>query len=148
MATSNKLSTALNKAKEKKEVPPDLQTVLLIEIGESLVEISELQGKILHHLEETTPEGIDYPIDDVTVTSKTVINFEDSWPFRRLRSIDPVHNKGPNTAWIQVNEEARNELKVESQEDITIVKPKPAIKYVTIRVLTGSPTTIRMIGHR
>ena len=134
--------------KEKKEVPPDLQTVLLMDIQETLGEISETQRKILQHVQETTPEGIDYPIDDVTVTSKTVINFENSWPFRRLRSIDPVFNKGPNTAWIQVNEEARNELKVESREAISIGKPRPTIKYITIRVENGFPTTIRMIGHR
>jgi len=140
-----KLSSVLEKTKVKKEVPPDLMTVLLIDIGETLVELSESQAKLLQHVQETTPEGLDYPIEDVTVTATTTINFVKNYPYRKLRSIDPIFNKGPNTAWIRVNE--AKEIPVEDREDIEIRRPKTTIEYVTIRVESGKPTTIRMIGH-
>jgi len=140
-----KLSSVLEKTKVKKEVPPDLMTVLLIDIGETLVELSESQAKLLQHMQETTPEGLDYPIEDVTVTATTTINFVKNYPYRKLRSIDPIFNKGPNTAWIRVNE--AKEIPVEDREDIEIRRPKATIEYITIRVESGKPTTIRMIGH-
>jgi len=146
MAASDRLSSILEKAKIKKEVPPDLMTVLLIDIGETLVELSELQAKLLKHIQETTAEGVDFPIPDITVTDNYHINFVKEYPYRKARSLDPIFNKGPNTAYIRVNEEAK-EIPVEDREDISISRPKATIEYITIRVAAGESATIRMIGH-
>jgi len=143
---SEKLSSILERAKAKKEVPPDLMTILLIDIGETLVEISEAQNKLLKHTQEITAEGVDFPIADVVVTSITVVNFVKEYPYRKIRSLDPIFNKGPNTAYIRVNEEAK-EIPVEDREDITISRPRATIEYITIRVATDESATIRMMGH-
>jgi len=133
--------------RERKPVSPDaLKLVMLDEISGRLADLTEVQQRILTHLEEITAEGIDFPISDITVTEATTINFLKQYPYRRIRSLDPVFNKGPNTAYIRVNEEAK-EIPIEDREDIQINRPKATIEYITIRVAPGKPTTIRMIGH-
>jgi len=111
-----------------------------------LDEIAGRLADLMDHIKETTPEGVDFPIDDVVVTGTSVVNFVKAYPYRKIRSLDPVFNKGPNTAYVRVNEEAK-ELPVEDREDITISRPKATIEYITIRVATGESATIRMIGH-
>jgi len=132
--------------KEKKVTPDAMMVITLDEIAGRLADITKLQQGILKHLEETTPQGIDFPISDVLVTGTEVINFVKNYPYRKIRSLDPVFNKGPNTAYIRVNEEAK-EIPVEDREDITISRPKATIEYITIRVTAGESATIRMIGH-
>jgi len=144
MAASNKLSLVLEKAKVKKEVPPDLMTVLLIDIGETMVEVSELQAKILKHMQEITPEGVDFPIPEVTVTDSDYVNFEKEFPYRKIRGVD-FFNKGPDTVYIRVNEE--KEFPIEDKEQISVVKPKAVIEHVTMRVTSGESATVRRIGH-
>jgi len=146
MAASDKLSSILERVKVKKEVPPDLQTVLLIDIGETLVELAESQNKLLKHVQETTPEGVDFPISDITVTDVSYINFVKDYPYHKIRSLDPIFNKGPNTAWVRANEEAK-EIPVENREAVEISRPKATIEYIVVRVVAGQPTTLRMIGH-
>jgi len=125
---------------EKGKVSPEAyQSVMLDEIAGRLADIME-------HLKETTPEGVDFPIEDILVTGTSVVNFVKDYPYRKIRSLDPVLNKGPNTAYIRVNEEAK-EIPVEDREDVPISRPKATIEYVTIRVASGESATIRMIGH-
>jgi len=125
---------------EKGKVSPEAyQSITLDEIAGRLADIMD-------HMKEITPEGVDFPISDVTVTSVTIVNFVKDYPYREIRSLDPIFNKGPNTAYVRVNEEAK-EIPVEDREDISISRPKATIGYVTIRVATGETATIRMIGH-
>jgi len=127
-------------AKEEERVEPaPLQVALLYKILKA-------QRETLDFLKSVTSEGVDFPISDVVVTSITVVNFVKMYPYRKIRSLDPVFNKGPNTAYVRVNEEAK-EIPVEDREDITISRPKATIEYITIRVATGESATIRMIGH-
>jgi len=132
--------------REKKVSPEAYQSVMLDEIAGRLADITEVQNKILDHLRETMAEGVDFPIADVVVTGTSVVNFVKTYPYRKIRSLDPVFNKGPNTAYVRVNEEAK-EIPVEDREDITISRPRATIEYVTIRVASGESATIRMIGH-
>jgi len=111
-----------------------------------LYKILKAQRETLEFLKSITAEGVDFPIPDVSVTDTRTINFLKEYPYRKIRSIDPVFNKGPNTAWVRVNEEAK-EISIEDREDITISRPKATIEHITIRVAAGKPTTIRMIGH-
>jgi len=141
---STKLSSVLEKAKVKKEVPPDLMTVLLIDMGETLVDISEMQGKILKHMQEVTPEGVDIPIPVTVVTGETTLHFVRDYPYHRLRSID-LFNKGPSTAYYRVNEDAK-EIEVEDRESVRIERPRATIEYMTLRVATGQ-ATIQLTGH-
>jgi len=144
MAASGKLSSVLDRAKEKKEVPPDLQTVLLMDIGETLVELSELQAKILKHMEETTPEGVTFPIKDVTVTTTSYTSFITESPYRKIRGID-FFNKGPNTVYVRVNGD--KELSIEDKEQISVRKPRATIDHVTMRVAPGESATVRRTGY-
>jgi signal transduction protein with GAF and PtsI domain len=119
---------------------------MLDEIAGRLADLTEVQNKLLEHIRETTPEGVDFPISDVVVTSITVVNFVKDYPYRKIRSLDPIFNKGPNTAYIRVNEEAK-EIPVEDREDITISRPRATIEYIRIRVASEESATMRMIGH-
>jgi len=111
-----------------------------------LYKILKAQRETLEFLKSVTSEGVDIPFPDKTVTSIVTVDFIKDYPYRPLRSLDPVLNKGPNTAYIRVNEDAK-EIPIENREDIPIERPKATIKYVTLRVDTGLPTTIKMIGH-
>jgi len=132
--------------KEGKVSPEAYQSIMLDEIAGRLADITQVQTQILEHIKETTPDGVDFPISDVTVTGATVVNFVKEYPYRKIRSLDPVFNKGSNTAYIRVNEEAK-EIPVENRESLSISRPKATIEYITIRVASGESATIRMIGH-
>jgi len=124
---------------EERIEPAPLQIALLYKILKA-------QRETLDFLKSITAEGIDFPISEVTVTDINIVNFLKDYPYRKIRSLDPIFNKGPNTAWVRVNEEAK-EIPVEDRESIEISRPKATIEYVAIRVESGKPTTIRMIGH-
>lgn len=126
---------------EERVEPAPLQVALLYKILKA-------QRETLEFLKSITPEGVDVPIPNQTVSDITVVDFIKNWPFRPLRSLDPIFNEGPNTAYVRVNEEARErEVSVQDREKIAIVKPKAIIKYVTLRVVKGYCTTIRITGH-
>jgi len=126
--------------REKGKISPEAyQSIMLDEIAGRLADIME-------HMKETTPEGVDFPIADVLVSGTSVVNFVKNYPYRKIRSLDPVFNKGPNTAYIRVNEEAK-EIPIENREDIRVIRPKATIEYITLRVAAGETATLRMIGH-
>lgn len=126
--------------REKGKITPEAhQSIMLDEIAGRLADLMD-------HIKETTPEGVDFPISDVLVTNITIINFVKEYPYRKIRSLDPIFNKGPNTAYIRINEETK-EIPVEDRESIRITRPKPTIEYITVRVATDESATIRMIGH-
>jgi len=140
---STKLTSTLEKAKLKKEVPPDLQTILLIDIGETLVEISELQTKILKQMQETTPEGIDVLVFEDTVSPPVEgVDPVKQYPYHPLFRAEVI-NKGANTVYARINEE--KEMPVEAEENIVFEKPKALIKYITLRV--EAETTVKILGR-
>ncbi len=131
---------------DKKRITPEaFQAIKLDEIAERLGDLTEIQGKVLQHLKETTPEGIDFPIDTVAVTTAQLVNFLKSYPYRKLRSID-FYNKGTDTVYIRINEDAK-EVPLEAQEQITLTRPRAIIEYLTLRVDSGTSATLRMVGH-
>jgi len=137
----------MSKETPGKKVSPDAMMVITLdEIASRLADLTQIQQQILQHQKETTPEGIDFPISDVLVTGTEVINFVKNYPYRKIRSLDPIFNKGPNTAYVRVNEEAK-EIPVEDRESIRVSRPTPTIEYITLRVASGESATIRMIGH-
>ena len=139
---AERLTSSLGKA--KKEVPPDLMTVLLIDIGETLVDVSELQTKILKHMKETTAEGVDIPLPEKTVTRVSTVNLIKDYPYRPLRKVD-FFNKGPDTVYIRVNEEAK-EIPIENRESYVAERPRATIEYITLRVAAGQTSTTKMVG--
>jgi len=137
---------ALQKTEHKKVVEPGpIDVVLLDEIAGRLADLTEVQQKILTHLQETTAEGVDVPLPEKTVTDITTIDLIKDYPYRHLRSID-FFNKGPNTFYYRINEDAK-EIPVEDRESITAERPKATIAYLTLRVTPNRPTTVKMIGY-
>jgi len=130
---------------EKVRVPPEaIQVPFLDEIAGRLGELTEVQQKILKHMEETTPEGVDFPISEVTVTESNYVNFVKEFPYQRIRKID-FFNKGPNTVYVRVNEE--KEFSIEDKEQMSVVKPRAIIEHVTMRVTLGESAVVRRWGH-
>lgn len=123
---------------EERVEPAPLQVALLYKILQA-------QREILEFLKETTAEGVDFPIPEQTVTESVLINFVKDYPYRKIRSID-FFNKGPDTAYIRINEEAK-EIPIENREELAISRPKAVIEYITIRVERGKTATLRMVGH-
>lgn len=130
-------------AKKLRDLPPELRFITLDEIAGRLADIFEIQIKILRHLEETTPEGVDVPIPEKTVTSPkpTIIDLTHI----PLRSVD-FFNKGPDTVYYRINNDAK-EIPIEDREEITAQRPKATIKYVTLRVDSGNTAIVKMVGH-
>ena len=129
--------------KKLRDVPPGLQFITLDEIAGRLADLFEVQTRILKHLEETTPEGVDVPIPEKTVTSPkpTIIDLTHI----PLRSVD-FFNKGPDTAYYRINNDPK-EIPIEDREEITAQRPKATIKYVTLRVDAGDTAKVKMVGH-
>jgi len=123
---------------EERVEPAPVQVALLYKILQA-------EREILKHLRETTPEGVDIPFPDKTVTTTIVLHFVRDYPYHRLRSLD-LFNKGPNTAYYRVNEDAK-EVKIENRESVRIERPRPTIEYMTFRVDPEQPTTIQLTGH-
>lgn len=123
---------------EERVEPAPLQVALLYKILKA-------QRETLDFLKSITPKGIDIPIPDTTVTDVTTLNFLKEYPYRALRSID-FFNKGPNTVYYRINEEAK-EIPIEDREFMKAERPKATIEYVTLRVASGESATIKMIGH-
>jgi len=139
------MSTPEKDKKLRGTTPEALQAIKLIEIAERLGELTKVQEETLKHVRETTPEGLDFPIDEQTVTSVTTVKFEDNYPYRKLRSVD-FFNKGPDTVYVRINEEGK-EVPLEAQEHIAAVRPRATISYVILRVDSGSSATVKMVGH-
>ena len=110
-----------------------------------LYKILKVQRETLQHIKETTIEGVDVPIPEKTVTGVSTVDLLRDYPGRPLRSID-FFNKGPNTVYYRINEEAK-EIPIENRESITASRPKPTIKYVTLRVDSGDTATVKLVGH-
>lgn len=123
---------------EERVEPAPLQIALLYKILQA-------QRETLQFLKETTAEGVDFPIPEQTVTEAALINFVKEYPYRKIRSID-FFNKGPDTAYIRVNEETK-EIPIENREELTINRPRAVIEHITIRVDKGKTATLRMVGH-
>jgi len=123
---------------EERVEPAPLQVALLYKIMQA-------QRETLDFLKSITPEGIDIPITERTVTDILIVNFLKEYPYRPLRSID-FFNKGPNTAYYRINEDSK-EIPIEDREILTATRPKPTIEYVTLRVSSGESATIKMTGH-
>jgi len=132
------------KAKKLRVPPEALQVIHLDEIASRLADIYDIQLKILKHLEETTPEGVDFPIPEVTVTNVRTIDFLREYPYRKIRSID-IFNKGESTVYVRVNDEGK-EIPIENREYVKVERPRATIRHITLRVDSGS-ATVRMIGH-
>jgi len=123
---------------EERVEPAPLQVALLYKL-------LKVQRETLEFLKSITPEGIDVPFDDQTVTGVTTIDLLKNYPYHALRSID-LFNKGPNTVYYRINDEGK-EIKIEDRESITVDRRKATIKMVTFRVEPGESATIRMVGH-
>jgi len=131
---------------EKLRIPPEaLNAILLEEIAGRLADITEVQQKVLVHLQETTPEGVDIPFPNTIVTGISTLHFVRDYPYHKLRSLD-LFNKGPSTAYYRVNEDAK-EVVVEDRESVRIERPRATIEYMTLRTVTGETTTIQLTGH-
>lgn len=136
----------MEESKPPKIVKPDaMMTILLDEIAGRLGDLTETQQKILRHMEETTPEGVDVPLPTQAITETTFIDLIKDYPYRTLRSVD-FFNKGPNTAYIRINEDAK-EIPIEDRENIEIERPKATIRHITLRVAAGQSTTLTLLGH-
>ncbi len=109
-----------------------------------LYKLLKAQRETLDFLKDITPQGIDFPIPEKTVTEAVTINFLKEYPYRKIRSID-FFNKGPDTVYVRVNEE--KELPIENRETVTVSKPKAVIEHITLRVVAGESATLRMLGH-
>lgn len=131
---------------EKARVPPESMVVIqLDEIAGHLADQGEILQKVLTHLQETTPEGVDVPFKDTTITGTTLLHFVKDYPYHRLRSLD-LFNKGTGTTYYRVNEDAK-EVEVEDRESVRIERPRATIEYMTLRVDSGQSTTIQLTGH-
>lgn len=135
----------MERKSEKIVKPEAMMVITLDEIAGRLADLTEVENKILTHLEETTPEGIDVKFDDQTVTGATTLDFIKNYPYHPLRTID-FFNKGPSTAYYRINEEGK-EIAIEDRENLTAEKPKATIKHLTLRVDSGKSTTMRLVGH-
>ena len=123
---------------EERVEPAPLQVALLYKI-------LKIQRETLGFLKSITAEGVDVPLPEKTVTGVSTIDLLRDYPYRPLRSID-FFNKGPNTAYYRVNEEAK-EIPIEDRERLTASRPKATIKYITLRVDAGNSATIKPVGH-
>ena len=131
--------------KQLRADPEAFVAIQMDEMNSRLADIADFMEKTLSHLRETTPEGIDFPIADQTVTATSVlVRFERDYPNRLLRSVD-FYNKGATTVYIRVNEDAK-EIPLDDQAQITISRPRATIKYVMLRTASSS-TTVKMVGH-
>jgi len=119
--------------------------VMLDEIAGRLADLTETMQDIKKHMTDTTPEGIDIPFADQTVTGMTLIDLIKNYPYRPLRSID-LFNKGPDTAYYKINEDGK-EISIEDRENLTVDRRKATIKTITLRVDAGDSSTIRLTGH-
>jgi len=128
---------------EKLRVPPEAMLVVqLDEIAGRLADLTEVQQKILRHMEETTPEGITVIIFEGTVSPPAKgVDPVKEYPYHRLFRAEVI-NKGPNTAYARVNNE--KEVDVEAEENIVFEKPKALIEYITLRV--EAETEIKILG--
>jgi hypothetical protein len=135
----------LERKSEKIVKPEAMMVITLDEIAGRLADLSELQTKILKHMEETTPAGIDIPLPEKTVTDIATVDLIKDYPYRALRSVD-FFNKGPNTAYFRINNEAK-EIPIEDREQITVSRPRATIEYITLRVDPDEPTTVKLLGH-
>jgi len=124
-------------AAAKVRIPPE--ALLAMQLDEMNSRLADIFG----HMVATTPEGVDFPIEEQTVTSITRLNFERDFPYRPIRSID-FFNKGSSTVYIRADD--AKEIYIEDREQIAISRPKATIKHVTLRVASGS-ARIRMVGH-
>lgn len=125
------------KAEEEERVEPAPLEIAL------LYKILKAERETLKFLKSITPEGVDVPIPEKTVTSPkpTIIDLTHI----PLRSVD-FFNKGPDTAYYRINNDPK-EIPIEDREEITAQRPKATIKYVTLRVDAGNTATIKMVGH-
>lgn len=99
--------------------------------------------KILKHLEETTPEGIDVPLPEKTVTSaKPEIIDVAHVPLRSVY----FRNKGPNTVYYRINNDP-TEASLEADDTIKVERPRRTIVKITLRVDVGETATVRMNGQ-
>lgn len=126
------------KGEEAERVAPaPLQVALLYKLLKA-------QRETLDFLKDITPEGVNFPIPEKTVTEAVTINFLKEYPYRKIRSID-FFNKGPDTVYVRVNEE--KELTIENREAVTVSKPKAVIEHITLRVVADESSTLKMFGH-
>ena len=132
------------KAKKLRDMPQEASFILLDEIAGRLADITELQTKILTHLQEITPQGVDVKFDDQTVTAITTLDFIKNYPYHPLRSID-FFNKGANTVYYRINEDGK-EIPIEDRVQQTAERPRATIKYLTLRVESGT-AVMQLIGH-
>ena len=126
------------KTEEERVEPAPLQVALLYKI-------LKIQRETLEFLKSITAEGVDVPLPEKTVTEVSTIDLLRDYPYRPLRNID-FFNKGPNTVYYRINEEAK-EIPIEDREEITAQRPKATIKYVTLRVDAGDTAKVKMVGH-
>lgn len=133
----------LEKAKIE-EMAKNRPYALMVIQTEILFDVASILETTFNFLKETTPEGVDFPVPEKTVTEAETINFVKEYPYRRIRSID-FFNKGPDTVYVRVNEE--KEIPIENREAITVSKPKATIEHVTLRVVVGESGTLKMVGH-
>jgi len=137
LSREESLLKQLVKQEVERLVPPEM-TILLDDIARGI-------KQILAHLRETTPEGVDVKLPELTVTDVELLDFLREYPYRPLRSID-LFNKGPDTAYYRVNEEGK-EIPIENREYIRVERPKATIRFMTLRVDKGKSATIKPIGH-
>jgi len=98
--------------------------------------------KITKHLEETTPEGVDVPLETKIVTSiKPEITDIAHQPLRSVYFL----NKGPNTVYYLINDDP-TETALEDRENITVTRPRRTIVKITLRTRSGESATVKMVG--
>jgi len=124
---------------EKSEViePAPLEIALLYKI-------LKVQRETLEFLKSITAVGVDVPLPEKTITGTEIIDLLREYPYRPLRKIN-FFNKGPDTVYIRINEDAK-EIPVENRETYIADRPRPTIEYVTLRVETGKSATVKPIG--
>jgi len=116
--------------------PAPLQTALLYKILKA-------ERETLEFLKSITPEGVDVPLPESTVTSAkpTIIDV----PHVPLRSVY-FFNKGSNTVYYLINDDA-TEFPLEDRESITVTRPRRTIVKITLRVRAGESATVQMKGQ-
>lgn len=122
--------------KEILSIKPEIETILLDDISRDI-------RRLLKHAEETTPEGVDVPLETTTVTSiKPEIIDVAHVPLRSIY----LSNKGPNSVFYRINDDP-TELELESGESIKVERPRRTIVRVTLRTNTGESATVRKNGQ-
>lgn len=132
------------RSREKGRVPPEaIGVIQLDEIAGRLADLTEIQQKILNHMEETTPQGKDILVFEGSVDPPTkFVDMIKNYPYHPLFRAEVI-NKGANTVYARVNEE--KEMPIEPEESIVFEKPKAQIKGISLRL--DAATTLKILGR-